>query len=200
MPISPSAAPKPTAYDTHVNREASSKAYEARQAPAFKDKVGERTYTPQQVHETRRTYYTTVYRDRYVPTYVGGGSYGSFSETFMYAMMWNSIFANSRSHDPDYQRWRRDAEEKARTDDKLRDRLAELDKEVALLKAANTPTNPNYLPTDVPPEVMFREDALTAKTSPLGGWWFVLIGGMVGLSILLIFTVLFATQKKARHA
>jgi hypothetical protein len=158
VPSVPSAVPKPSAYDTHVNREMSAKAFEARQTPAFKATVGERTYTPQQVQEKRSVFYTTVYRDRYIPP-PAGTSYGSFSEQFMWAMMFNAAFAYNRSDDPAYRQWRRDADERALTDQKVKDQLAELDRQVKDL--AGKPKDANFVPADTPPEVIFTEASLT---------------------------------------
>lgn len=196
MPSVPATAPKASAYDSHINREASSRAYEARQAPAFKASVGDRTYTPQQVQQARTTYYTTVYRDRYIPAPTGA-SYGSFSESFMWAMMWNSVFAHNHSNDPDYQRWRRDAEERARTDQRIKDQLDELDRKVGELK--NTPKDPNYVPKDVPPEVVFNEAALTKKAAPIGhSIWFWLVVSIAALVLALIIFPMFFSRM--RHA
>lgn len=147
----------------------SSKAYEARQSPAFKATVGDRTYTPQQVQTNRTTYYTTVYRDRYIPQPVGT-SYGSFSEMFMWSMMFNAAFAHNRSDDPAYRQWRRDADERAKSDDKVRAQLAELDAKVKALES--TPKDANYMPKDVPPEAIFTEEALTTKSNGGRGWLF----------------------------
>lgn len=155
----PSAVPAASAYDTHVNREASSKAFEARQTPAFKAAVGDRTFTPRQVQEKRTTYYTTVYRDRYIPP-TTGASYGSFSDQFMWAMMFNATFAHNRSDDPEYRRWRRDADERSLTDQKVKDQLAELDRKVKDIES--TPKDPQFLPADVPAEVIYADETLTA--------------------------------------
>jgi hypothetical protein len=138
----------------------SSKAFEARQTPAFKSTVGDRVYTPQQVQQTRTTYYTTVYRDRYIPP-MYGVSYGSFSEQFMWAMMFDSMFAHNHSDDPAYRQWRRDADERALSDQKVKDQLAELDRKMNAM--ASAPKDPNYIPPDVPPEVIFTDAALTNK-------------------------------------
>lgn len=162
----------------------SSKAFEARQAPAFKAAVGDRTYTPQQVQQTRTTYYTTVYRDRYIPP-MYGTSYGSFSEQFMWAMMFDAAFAHNHSDDPTYRQWRRDADERAATDQKVKDQLAELDRKVSEMAAA--PKDPNYVPPGVPPEVIFADDALTNK--PEAGhsvwlWLLLMVGIVVGCWLL----------------
>jgi hypothetical protein len=157
----------------------SAKAFEARQTPAFKATVGERTYTPQQVQEKRSVFYTTVYRDRYIPP-PAGTSYGSFSEQFMWAMMFNAAFAHNRSDDPSYRQWRRDADERALTDQKVRDQLADLDRKVKDLEA--TPKDPQFVPKDVPPEVIFTETALTAGTTDDGhSVWFWLLMTVISI-------------------
>lgn len=188
-------APKASAYDAHVSREMSSRAFEARQAPAFKAAVGEKTFTPQQVQQTRTTYYSTVYRDRYVPA-PSGASYGSFSEQFMWAMMWNAIFAHNHSDDPDYRRWRRDAEERAASDERVRDQLAELDRKVS--EMSSQPKDPAYVPPDVPPEVAFSEAALTSG-SDRGGYsvffWLMLATALSGVG----FAVLFFVKSRQRR-
>lgn len=161
--------PRPSAYDVHVNREMSSKIFETRQSPAFKAAVGDRTFTPQQVHEQRDTYFRTVYRDRYIPTQSGSGSYGSFSSGFMWAMIFNAAFAHNHADDPAYRQWRRDADERARNDEKLKAQLDDLDRQVKELEAKGAPKDPNFVPKDVPPEVIYSDDVLT--TSPSKGHW-----------------------------
>ncbi len=168
-----STTPKASAYDTHVNREASSKAFEkravAQQEPAFKAAVGTKTFTPAQVQEKRTVYYTTVYRDRYIAP-MPQPSYGPFAAGFLGAMVYDAAFAHHRSDDADYRRWRRDADDRARSDERLRDQLAELDRKVDELKS--TPKDPSYVPKDVPPEVVFSEESLTAKSEGGHSIWY----------------------------
>lgn len=174
----------------------SSKAFDARQAPAFKAAVGDRSYTPKQVQETRKVYYTTVYRDRYIPQPTGT-SYGAFSEQFMWAMMWNAAFAHNRSDDPAYRQWRRDAEERAQTDQKVRDQLAELDRKVKDLES--TPKDPQFVPNDVPPEVVFSETALTSGGESDAGIVTVLLWVTI-ISLILGSFLVFIVRPRRRFA
>lgn len=102
----------------------------------------------------------------------------------MWAMMFNAVFAHNHSDDPSYIAWRRDAEQRAATDQKVKDQLAELDKKVKELEGQ--PKDKNYLPKDVPPEVVFSEDALTSRAShPIWTWLFVLaaLGTLIGIFV-----------------
>lgn len=145
---------KSTAYDTQVNRSISAAAIPPPPPPKTSA-----AYTPSQVQEKRSTYYTTVYRDRYIPA-PAGHSYGSFSEQFMWAMMFNAAFAHNHNDDPSYRQWRRDADERAKSDDKIRQQLAELDSKVKSMEGQ--PRDVAYVPKDVPTEVVYSDSALQA--------------------------------------
>lgn len=157
------ATPRASTYDAHVSRDMSSKILETRQSAAFKASVGDRTFTPQQIQQRREVYYRNVSRDRYVPQPDWGRpSYGSFAGSFLGSMISNALFAHHHSDDPYYQQWRRDADERARTDEKLRTQLDDLDRQLKQLDAKGEPKDPDYVPKDAPPEVVYSDEVLTA--------------------------------------
>jgi hypothetical protein len=175
----------------------SSKAFDARKSevaaarkdPVFTSRIGTSTYSPSNITTVRRTYYTTVYRDTYIPP-LYGHSYGGFSEGFMWAMMFNAAFAHNHHDDTSYQQWRREADERAKSDDKIRDQLAKLDAQVASMK--DQPRDPKYLPADVPNEVIYDDEVLTGQVaasveSSWGGTLFwILFFGIGGITVFVI--------------
>jgi Protein of unknown function (DUF2491) len=99
------------------------------------------------------------------------------------------FFRNHR-HDPALQEWRAEADRLARDDPELRGRLETLDAELA--RQRDAPSDPNYLPPDIPPEVAMapRGDARTPSTGAadgegggIGVWPIVVLGG-AGLTFL----------------
>ncbi|WP_456718190.1 MULTISPECIES: hypothetical protein [unclassified Bradyrhizobium] len=177
----------------------SSKIFETRQSPAFKASVGDRTFTPQQVHERRDTYFRTVYRDRYIPTPSVSGSYGSFSSGFMWAMIFDAAFARNHADDPAYRQWRRDADERAQSDAKLKAELDDLDRQVKELEAKGDPKDPNFIPKDVPPEVIYSDDVLTTSASDgKTNWLAVILKVLVGATLVIGAIAVIAAVRRRR--
>jgi TRAP transporter TAXI family solute receptor len=110
---------------------------------------------------------------RYTPpvyVYQSSPSFGMWDTIFLYSLLNNanhgSNFAYNHANDPGYQQWRKTAEEQAKTNEELRAKLAEMDKEVAVMKAKGAKPDPNYLPPGVPAEVAVSGSALAAKKPP----------------------------------
>lgn len=104
----------------------------------------------------------------------------------MWSMMFNAAFAHNRSDDPAYRQWRRDADERAKSDEKVKAQLAELDAKVKALES--TPKDTNYIPKDVPAEAIFTEEVLTAKPAEERSIWFWLVlftAMLVGITVAL---------------
>jgi hypothetical protein len=99
-----------------------------------------------------------------------GRSFGIWDGLFLWFMLDNLTRAGSvdffRNHrdDPAIREWRAEADRLARDNAELRGRLDQLDRELA--RQADAPTDPDYLPPGVPPEVAIapRDDARTPTT------------------------------------
>ncbi len=168
--------PAPSAVDRQASRQISTQAFDngsavsaskVRQSPEFKAATANQpksTYTPERVREVR-TEYVTRHNNVYIPSYQPVGSYGGFSDTFMWMMMYDAMFAHNRRDDPDYRKWRQEADDRAREDSKLREQLAKLDAEVKTLRDKGAPQDPTYIPKNVPAEVVFSEKVLTEESS-----------------------------------
>ncbi len=174
LPPAPQAAKPPSsAYDQSVNRQISSKSFEqrraevnnVRQSDSFKAATGGRTFTPREVETTRTRYAQERYQDRYVPQHTYDSRPFGMSDFMMNMLIYDALFAHNHRNDPDYQSWRREADERAREDKKLREQLASLDAQVKDLEGKGTPRDAKYRPKDVPPEVMYHEAALTNKVA-----------------------------------
>lgn len=102
------------------------------------------------------------------PTYVysSSPSFGMWDAMILWAILDNNNdggkFAYNHANDPGYQEWRREADRLAADNADLRDKLAKIDKEVAVQAATNAPRDEAYLPPGVPAEVAVAADALAA--------------------------------------
>ncbi len=101
-----------------------------------------------------------------------GRSFGIWDGLFLWFLLDNLSRAGSvdffRNHrdDPALREWRAEAERQASENAELRARLDQLDRELA--QQRDTPTDPNYLPPGIPPEVATapRDDVRTPTTRP----------------------------------
>jgi hypothetical protein len=119
------------------------------------------------------------YRDRgWFPQpgiFGAGRSFGVWDGLFLWFMLDNLTRAGSvdffRNHrdDPAIREFRAEAERQARDNADLRARLDELDRQLA--RQPDAPTNPDYLPPGVPPEVAIapRDDVRTPTTGATEG-------------------------------
>jgi TRAP-type uncharacterized transport system substrate-binding protein len=77
--------------------------------------------------------------------------------------MQSARFAYNHADDPGYQQWRREAEKQAQSNEDLKKQLAELDKQVAVLKEKGEKKDPKYIPEGMPPEAIVAASAVAAK-------------------------------------
>jgi hypothetical protein len=165
----PRAAALPTsARDQMVNRQVSAQAYNgsargqvSQNRATVMAATGGRSYTPQQINSTRTVYVHTYYHDRYIPSYAYSGSYGLWSNLFLYAMISNPNFGYNHWNDPSYQDWYRQAQLQAQTDATLRAQLEQQQKQIAQMQASGAARDPNYVPPNTPAQVMYADSALT---------------------------------------
>ena len=127
------------------------------------------------------------------PTTFGGQRrFGIWDGLFLWSLLSNlnrpgaGEFFYNRQNDPGYQQWRAEADRLARDNADLRQKLTQLDQQVAAKQGQ--PLDPNYLPPDVPKDVATAPPpSRTPSVAPLGGGgtssmvWVVLL---VGLGVL----------------
>jgi TRAP transporter TAXI family solute receptor len=77
--------------------------------------------------------------------------------------MQSARFAYNHADDPGYQQWRREAEKQAQSNEDLKKQLADLDKQVAVLKEKGEKKDPKYIPEGMPPEAIVAASAVAAK-------------------------------------
>jgi len=91
-------------------------------------------------------------------------SYGLFGTVFLAGLLNNISNAGAFSHhhqnDPGYQAWRREADELAKQNEDLRNKLSEMDAKAAELDG--TPVDPAYLPKGVDPDIALASGVRTA--------------------------------------
>jgi hypothetical protein len=125
----------------------------------------------------------------------GRRGFGLWDGVFLWFLLNNlsrpgaTDFFHNHRDDPGYRDFRAEVERRAQDDPAIRQRLDELDRELA--GRQDQPRDPNYLPPDVPPEIALapRDDARTPSTRPPdagtpaegGGlgllWPVILVGG-----------------------
>lgn len=101
-----------------------------------------------------------------------------------------AAFFHNHQDDPGYREWRTQADELAQNDPAVREKLAELDRQLA--QSRDQPRDPDYLPPGVPPSAATGGTAdrtpTTFATSPSRAGsamlWIVLLGGGAGLGWL----------------
>jgi hypothetical protein len=143
---------------------------------------------------------TRNYHNYYIPPSYGYNAYGSWSNTFMTLMMYDALFGYNHRSDPNYQQWRSQADIQAQTDAQLRAQLQTLDAKVAQLQASGQRVDPTYVPSNVPPEVMYADGAppqaqaqRPQTSSNQGGGifsvmlWTIVILAIVGSGVWFIF-------------
>ncbi|WP_133510598.1 hypothetical protein [Candidatus Thiosymbion oneisti] len=103
------------------------------------------------------------------PAYVYNmaSSYGLFGTIFLAGLLNNvsnaGAFAHHHQNDPGYQAWRREADELAKQNEDLRNKLVAMDAEAA--KLDGTPVDPAYLPKGVDPDIVLAS-GVRAATLP----------------------------------
>ncbi|MFH0824033.1 MAG: TAXI family TRAP transporter solute-binding subunit, partial [Pseudomonadota bacterium] len=112
-------------------------------------------------------------------------SFGMFDALFLYWMLDNVSNRNTAAtayhhqNDPGYQQWRREMDNTAKDNPDVKNKLAELDRQVKAMEG--TPRDPSYLPKGVPANVALAPSVLASKNpeKPLlrvatgrpGGWY-----------------------------
>jgi len=108
-------------------------------------------------------------RDYEPPSYVYNmaPSYGLFGTVFLAGLLNNvsnaGTFAHHHQNDPGYQAWRKEADELAKQNEDLRNKLAAMDVEAAKLEG--TPVDPAYLPKGADPDIVLAS-GVRAATLP----------------------------------
>jgi len=108
-------------------------------------------------------------KDYEPPSYVYNmaPSHGLFGTIFLAGLLNNvsnaGAFAHHHQNDPGYQEWRREADELAKQNEDLRNKLIAMDAEVA--KLDGTPVDPAYLPKGVDPDIVLAS-GVRAATLP----------------------------------
>jgi uncharacterized protein DUF2491 len=129
-------------------------------------------------------------------TYYGGNrNFGLWSGLFLGAMLSNlgrpgSVdFFHNNQNDPGYQQWRAEADRQAQDNADLRQKLDELDRQLA--DKEGQPRNPGALPADVPPEIAKATPNRTPDVPDVpeeaggSGWvWIVVLAGGCGIAYL----------------
>ena len=95
----------------------------------------------------------------------GGNSFGMLSGLFLYSLLNNSAsageYAYNHQNDPDYLKWRAEANQLAKDNAELK---AQLDKIDAVKNTqGNTQPNPNWLPPGVPVSAVMSDEALKSS-------------------------------------
>lgn len=117
--------------------------------------------SPNRWHE-RSQYYQTQ-----APMAVNGGghSFGLLSGLFLYSLLNNNAsagqYAYHHQQDPDYQKWRTEANQLAKDNADLKAQLAAMDS--VKNNQTATPINPNWLPANVPVAAVMSEEALKSS-------------------------------------
>jgi hypothetical protein len=121
-------------------------------------------------------------------TYYGGGNrnFGLWSGLFLGALLSNlgrpesTDFFHNNQNDPGYRQWRAEADRQAQDNADLRQKLNELDRQLAAKEGE--PRNPGALPADVPPEIAKATPSRTPDVADETGgsgwvWIAVLVAG-----------------------
>lgn len=112
------------------------------------------------------------------PVYVLAGrpSYGGYAGAFLGGMLLDRImqpsyaeWAYSHASDPGFQAWYADMQEQATTNAELRGKLAELDQQIAALKAQNAPIS-NGVPEGVDPALVIAPQTVMLATAQSTNW------------------------------
>lgn len=174
-----------TAYKDSIKTQPSVSSYSLAKLPKY---TGGKVYSRDAVYQTRDRY-RQEHNYNYMPSYHYSYNPWGFGDFYLNMLIYDALFAHHHHDDPDYQSWRREADEKAKTDPELKKQLDELDIKVKDLENQGIQRDPNYLPQDVPPEVLYADEdliqSIPKKEASSSVWSYliplVIIGGMIGL-------------------
>lgn len=92
-------------------------------------------------------------------------------------------FFHNNQNDPGYRQWRAEANQQAQDNDDLRQKLAELDRQLA--EREGQPRNQGAVPGDIPPEVAKAPPSRTPESQGGSAWvWIVVLAGGAGIAYL----------------
>jgi hypothetical protein len=124
-------------------------------------------------------------------TYFGGNrSFGVWDGVFLGALLSTlgrssaGDFFHNNQNDPGYRQWRAEADRQAQDNADLRQKLAELDRQLA--EREGQPREQGAVPNDIPAEIAKAPPSRTPGVSEGGsGWvWVVLLAGGAGIAYL----------------
>ena len=139
------------------------------------------------------------------PVYVlqGRPSYGAYAGAFLGGVLLDRImqpsyaqWAYSHANDPGFQAWRDDMQRQAADNADLRAKLAQMDAQVAQLKAQNAPTS-EALPEDVDPSLVVAPQTVMMATASTTHWWLWITAALAALGAFFIACVVIS-QRKSR--
>jgi TRAP-type uncharacterized transport system substrate-binding protein len=123
--------------------------------------------TPEAYYVERDHYYGSVGWQPPVYVHYGAPSYGIWDALFLWSILdLHHDWAYHHQDDPAYAAWRRDADRLAQDNADLRAKLAAMDRDVTALKEKQAPSDPNYLPPGVKPDVALAAEIVTGVTAP----------------------------------
>ena len=156
-------------------------------------------YPSPNAYMTQRTVvinrYHTTYPQSYAYSYGMYPNYGHWDSGFLMGILIgemghnNAMWMYSHQSDPWYGQWRQDVERQANDNADLKAKLADMDKQVAELKAKSVIPDPGALPEGIDPTAAIAPEAILSdeddeKKESYFPWGWIL-GGIFG-SILLI--------------
>lgn len=130
----------------------------------YRDSLGSSGKTYDSYQYRRASYYND--RSYQPPVYINnsGGSWGGMDGFFLgYMLAGNSHGSDYMYHhqnDPAIQSYLAEQREQAKENDELRERLHELDKEMAVMKAKGVVPQSDYVPEGIDPDMMYSDDYL----------------------------------------
>jgi len=149
-------------------------------------------YTQRQIGPDRSGWFNSRGWSAPSPSYYGGGrSFGVWDGLFLWSLLSNlgrsgsGDFFHNNQNDPGYQQWRQEADRQAQDNAELRQKLDELDRQLA--ERDSQPRTPGELPPDIPPEIAKAPPQRTPGVPSRAGseWvWAVLLAGGGGIAYL----------------
>lgn len=164
--------PKATKSQRKVNKQNSAKILKNRKAKlnkqrsskSFKSKVGNKSYNKKGINKSRNNY-RRQWRQQHpnvIVVQTSSYGYGGYGPSFVDMWMYDSLFGYNHRDDMEYRRWRREMDAQSLENEKLKLQMAALDKQ---MNAMTGPRNVEYVPANVPAEVIYNDDVLMNKVT-----------------------------------
>lgn len=188
-PANTRAAQQTQVWRTYGNRWHSADAYYAARSSAL-----------ERASPTVRMYY------EHPPVYVLAGrpSYGAYAGAFLGGMLLDRImqpsyaeWAYSHANDPGYQAWYADMQNQAADNADLRAKLAQLDQQVAALKAQNAPVT-ETLPDGVDPSLVVAPQTVMLATAKSTSWWPLYLAIVLSVIIAFFLACIYISRRNSR--